>query len=77
MEETRHLASWLGSQEALHEKVLTLNEALTELDSVTVERVHSLASRLIRDDALRLAMVAPTRSVRAFEKLLRLPGGAA
>ncbi len=77
MEETRHLASWLGSQEALHEKVLTMTEALAELESVTAERVHALAARLVRDDALRLAVVAPSRSVRAFERVLRLPGGAA
>ena len=28
MEETRHLASWVGGQEALHDRVLTLEEAL-------------------------------------------------
>src|SRR3974377_1360193 len=28
MEETRHLASWVGGQEALHDRVLTLDEAL-------------------------------------------------
>ena len=28
MEETRHLASWIGGQEALHDRVLTLDEAL-------------------------------------------------
>jgi predicted Zn-dependent peptidase len=74
MEETRHLASWLGSQEALHEKVLTLSEALAELEGVTADRVHTLAMRLMRNDALRLAVVAPSKSSRALEGLLRLPG---
>ena len=32
MEETRHLASWFGGQEALHDRVLTLEEALAELE---------------------------------------------
>ena len=77
MEETRHLASWLGSQEALHEKVLTLTQALAELEAVTAEQVHALASRLIRNDALRLALVSPSRSTKNLERLLRLPGGAA
>ncbi len=77
MEETRHLASWLGGQEALHEKVLTLDEALAELNAVTSEGIQKLAGRLIRDDGLRLSVVAPPRRGRRLESLLRLPGGAA
>jgi len=77
MEETRHLASWLGGQEALHEKVLTLEGALSELNAVTSEGIHALARRLIRDDGLRLAVVAPPRRGRRLDSLLRLPGGAA
>jgi predicted Zn-dependent peptidase len=77
MEETRHVASWLGGQEALHEKVLTLEGALAELNAVTGEGIHSLAARLISDDGLRLAVVAPPRRGRRLESLLRLPGGGA
>jgi predicted Zn-dependent peptidase len=77
MEETRNLASWLGGQEALHEKVLTLEEALAELNAVTSEGIHALAGRLIRDDGLRMAVVAPPRRGRRLESLLRLPGGPA
>jgi predicted Zn-dependent peptidase len=77
MEETRHLASWLGGQEALHERILTLDEALAELNAVTSEGIQKLAGRLIRDDGLRLSVVAPPRRGRRLESLLRLPGGAA
>ena len=77
MEETRHVASWLGGQEALHEKVLTLEGALAELDAVTADGIQALAARLIREDGLRLAVVAPPRRGRRLESLLRLPGGAA
>ncbi len=77
MEETRPLASWLGGQEALHDRVLTLEEALVELNAVTSEGIRSLAGRLINDDVLRLAVVAPPRRGRRLESLLRLPGGLA
>jgi predicted Zn-dependent peptidase len=77
MEETRHLASWLGGQEALHERVLTLSQALGELESVTSARIHALAGRLISDEGLRLAVVAPGRHGRKLESLLRLEGVAA
>jgi predicted Zn-dependent peptidase len=77
MEETRNLASWLGGQEALHERVLTLEQALAEMNAVTSDGIHALATRLIRDDCLRLAVVAPPRRLRRFEALLKLPDGAA
>jgi len=73
MEETRHLASWVGGQEALHDRVLTLDEALAAVEAVTAEEVHRLASTLIRDDLLRMAVVAPARYLRGLEARLRLP----
>ncbi|HXG25389.1 MAG TPA: pitrilysin family protein [Candidatus Binatia bacterium] len=74
MEETRHLASWLGGQEALHERVLSLDEALAEIEAVTAVEVVRLARELFRDDALRLSVVAPGRSLRGLDKHLRMPG---
>jgi predicted Zn-dependent peptidase len=74
MEETRHLASWIGGQEALHEKVLTLDEALAEVARVTSTDLSRLAGELFRNDLLRLAVVAPARSLRGLERHLRLPG---
>jgi predicted Zn-dependent peptidase len=73
MEETRHLASWIGGQEALHERVLTLDEALAAVDRVTAADLTRLAGQLFRNDALRLAVVAPGRSLRGLDKHLQLP----
>ncbi len=73
MDETRHLASWVGGQEALHDRVLTLDEALAAVDGVTSGDVHRLAAALFRDDQLRLAVVAPARHLRGLDGRLRLP----
>ncbi len=73
MDETRHVASWIGGQEALHDRVLTLEEALAALEAVTAEDIARVAGELIRDDGLRLAAVAPARYLRGLEKHLRLP----
>jgi predicted Zn-dependent peptidase len=73
MDETRHVASWIGGQEALHDRVLTLDEALAAIDGVTVPDVQRVAGELIRDDGLRLAAVAPARYLRGLERHLRLP----
>jgi predicted Zn-dependent peptidase len=73
LEETRHLASWIGGQEALHARVLTLDEALAAIDAVDAASLRRLAGQLFREDALRLAVVAPARVVRGIERHLRLP----
>ncbi len=72
MEETRHLASWFGGQEALHDRVLTLDEALDRIERVSSADVSRLAGQLFRDDALRLSVVAPGRSLRGLDRHLRL-----
>jgi predicted Zn-dependent peptidase len=73
MDDTRHVASWIGGQEALHDRVLTLEEALAAVDAVDSSAVQRLAGRLFRDEALRLAAVAPARYLRGLEARLRLP----
>jgi predicted Zn-dependent peptidase len=73
MDETRHLASWIGGQEALHDRVLTLEEALAAVEAVSAADVQRLAGDLFRDDGLRLAVVAPARYARGLERRLRLP----
>jgi predicted Zn-dependent peptidase len=73
MEETRHLASWVGGQEALHDRVLTLEDALEEVARVDAAAVQRVAADLFRDDALRLVVVAPGRAGKNLERALRLP----
>ena len=72
MDDTRHLASWVGGQEALHDRVYTLDEAVEAVEAVRSEDIHRLAGLLIRDDALRMAVVAPARHLRGLDRHLRL-----
>jgi predicted Zn-dependent peptidase len=73
MDDTRHVASWIGGQEALHDRVLTVDEALARIDAVDAAAVQALAGRLFTDDSLRMAVVAPARYLRGLERRLRLP----
>lgn len=73
MDDTRHLASWVGGQEALHDRVFTLDEALEAVDAVDGAEVTRLACELFRDEGLRMAAVAPARYLRGLDKHLRLP----
>ncbi len=73
MDDTRHVASWIGGQEALHDRVLDLDEALAAVDAVDAEACQRVAAELFRDDGLRLAAVAPARYLRGLESHLRMP----
>jgi predicted Zn-dependent peptidase len=72
MDETRHVASWLGGQESLHEDVLTVDEALARIATVTADDIVRLARTLLREDALRLAVVAPRGYGTGLDDRLRL-----
>ena len=73
MDETRHVASWIGGQEALHDRVLTVDAALAAIDAVTAEDMRSLAATVFQDAGLRMAVVAPARYLRGLDRHLRLP----
>ncbi len=73
MDDTRHLASWIGGQEALHDRVFTLDEALEAVDRVGSADLARLAGELFCDEALRMAVVAQGRHLRGLDRRLRLP----
>jgi predicted Zn-dependent peptidase len=72
LEESRNMASWLGAQEALHDRVLTVDDAIVALCAVTTEDIQALAGRLIQDEGLCLAVITPRRTGRDLEAALRL-----
>ena len=72
LEESRHVSAWLGIQEALHDRVLTLDDALAELAEVTPKDIQALAQRLFTDDKLCLAVISPAGTTKRIEKALSL-----
>ena len=73
MDDTRHLASWIGGQEALHDRVYTLDDALASVEAVRADDIRRLAAELFCDEGLRMAVVAPGKHLRGLDKHLRLP----
>jgi predicted Zn-dependent peptidase len=67
------VASWLGTQEALHDRVLSVDEAIAALDRVTPADIQAVAGRLIDDAGLSLAVIGPRGRTRDLERALRLP----
>jgi predicted Zn-dependent peptidase len=72
MEDSRSVAMWMGAQAALMGKVITVDEAVERIDSVTPGDIERVAGDLIRNDKLNLAVVGPYRSERRFRNLLKL-----
>ncbi len=73
LEESRSMASFLGSQEALHDRVMTMDEVMEALRAVTAEDIQAVAGRLFRDDALCGAVIGPNLESGSLEGGLHLP----
>ena len=70
MEDTRAVASWLGTQELLRDEILTVDNALDIIERVTIEDVNRVADELLRPERMSLAVVGPYRSETRFAKLM-------
>jgi predicted Zn-dependent peptidase len=72
MEDSRSVTGWLGGQEILMGRILSIDEVISIIDAITVGELQQLAQELLVGDQLRLAVVGPVPPDRPLEKLLRL-----
>jgi predicted Zn-dependent peptidase len=72
MEDSRSVAGWLGGQELLTGRILTIDQIISIIDKVTAEQLRQLARELLRDDKLRLAVVGSVDSDEPLEQILKL-----
>jgi predicted Zn-dependent peptidase len=72
MEDSRNVAGWMGAQEILTDQILSVDEALSIIDRVTVEEVQGMARELLVGEKLRLAVVGPVAPDEPLEALLKL-----
>jgi predicted Zn-dependent peptidase len=74
MEDSFSVASWIGQQEILEDRVRTVDEVLEIIDAVSIEDVQKVAQRLFTQEKLNLAVVGPYETVQEeqFEALLKV-----
>ncbi len=72
MEDSLAVVSWLGRQEILEDRVLTIDEVLAAVDAVTAEDIQRVASERFREESLNLAVVGPFQEEERVRSLLRL-----
>ncbi len=72
MEENRHVASWLGTQEILNNRILTVDDVVAIIEAVTAEDIRQIAKELMVPELLKLAVVGPVNRDEPLEELLQL-----
>ena len=70
LENSRNVANWLGAQEILTGKIMTVDEITAKIDAMTVSDIRRVAERLLQPDKLNLAVVGPID--KSEEKFLSL-----
>jgi predicted Zn-dependent peptidase len=72
MEDSRSVAGWLGGQELLTGKILTVDDVIAIVDAISAAELQKLAAELLIGDKLRLAVVGPVSPDEPLEDLLKL-----
>ena len=72
MEDTRSVAGWIGGQEILTGRILTVDQVVSIIDAITADELKELAQELLVGSQLRLAVVGPITDHEPLEELLKL-----
>ncbi len=72
MEDPHEKLEWYLGQEAFTGRIRTIKQAFEELDKVTVDQVNGVATDLIKEKNLNMAIVGPFADKSIFEKRLKL-----
>jgi predicted Zn-dependent peptidase len=72
MEDTRSVSGWMGGQELLTGRILTVDEVVSIVDAITSSDIHRVARELFLNSKLNLALVGPVRSKGRLSRLLKL-----
>ena len=67
MEDSRNVAGWLGGQEILTGRILSVDEVVSIIDAITAEELQQIAQELLVGTQLRLAVVGPVKTDEPLE----------
>jgi predicted Zn-dependent peptidase len=72
MEDSRNVAGWVGGQEILTERILSVDQVVSIIDAITADELKQLAQELLVGNQLRLAVVGRVAEDEPLEELLKL-----
>ncbi len=70
LESSSAMASFVGGEEMITGKPLTIDELFAKIDSITVQDLQTVAQDLIKPEKLNLALIGPFREEAALAKIL-------
>lgn len=71
LEASNAVASFVGMEEMITGRPLTVEEVFAKLDKITPEDVADVAKEIIRPEKLNLAMIGPFKENGEFEKIIK------
>ena len=72
LEDSRSVASWIGSQELTYGEIKTPEEIMEKIEAVTAAEVKELSEELFQTNKLSLALIGPYADPEPFKGLLQL-----
>ena len=70
LEQSNAVASFIGEEEMVTGKPMTVEEVFAKIDGVTPEILMSVAGEIIRPERLHLGMIGPFKDKSVFEKII-------
>lgn len=72
MEDSRNVAGWLGGQEMLTDRILSLDDIVSIIDAITTDELNKVARDILVGEKIKLAVVGPLSDDGSLRKLLKL-----
>lgn len=72
LESSDEVAFWLGTQEILKKKILSVKQIFKNIDKVTSEDIKRVASDIFQNEKLNLAVIGPFKDSDKLEKILKI-----
>ncbi len=72
LEDTRNVAGWLGGQELLLGRILTVDQIIARIDATLLQDLQRVARELFLTEKLSLAIVGPAQEQDNLEAMLKL-----
>ncbi len=72
MEDSRSVAGWVGGQEILTGRIISVDQVIAIIDAITTDELKQLADELVITSQLRLAVVGPVSSDEPLKEFLKL-----
>ena len=61
LEDSQNVALWLGSQEILNQRILSIDEVIAIVNAITTDDLKQVAEEILVSDKLNLAIVGPVK----------------